>query len=220
MKLFFLLLSASIVLCGSFLLHRHFTSDTVLGIAMLSESTFICLLLLWSGKSLLKKQSETQAALEASDKHNEERFKDLQLRTQEAKSTLKASIEANNQQCNDLQNTINIVHSYVIGLEEQLDSLEETINHINTLIDKVHGNTRNMLQIRDMLNKTDKMYKLISSGEERIASQEQSLNGLVERHVKIAELTEDLNKTSHAIFELMRLILIDSISEQVHNKRR
>lgn len=56
--------------------------------------------------------------------------------------------------------------------------------------------------------------------DSKILSQEVSLNSILQKHVKISEYTQDLSKTSKDIYDLLKLLLMNSIVEQTKDIKK
>ena len=74
--------------------------------------------------------------------------------------------------------------------------------------------------LQEMLEHLETLYKKLISLDEEILKQEGSLNGMVEKHVKLVEYTKELSQTSKSIFDLMKLVLIESITKQIPSPQK
>ncbi len=74
--------------------------------------------------------------------------------------------------------------------------------------------------LQAMLERLETLYKKLISLDEEICKQEGSLNGMVEKHVKLVEFTKELSETSKSIFDLMKLVLIKSITQQIPSPQK
>ena len=68
--------------------------------------------------------------------------------------------------------------------------------------------------LEELLGRLNTLYNKLISLDKDILGQEKSLNGMVEKHTKILEYTQDLQKTSEEIFDMMKLMLMDTVVRQ------
>lgn len=73
--------------------------------------------------------------------------------------------------------------------------------------------------IEDILGRLNTLYNNLISLDKGILSQEKSLNSMVDKHMKILEYSHELQKTSEEIFNLMKLMMMDSIVKQTTSNR-
>ena len=73
--------------------------------------------------------------------------------------------------------------------------------------------------LEELFGRLNTLYNKLLSLEKDILTQEKSLNGMVEKHVKISEYTQELQKTSKDIFDLMKLMLMDSVVLRTTHKK-
>ena len=74
--------------------------------------------------------------------------------------------------------------------------------------------------LEELFGRLNTLYNKLLSLEKDILTQEKSLNGMVEKHVKISEYTQELQKTSKDIFDLMKLMLMDSVVQRTTPHKR
>lgn len=161
-------------------------------------------------KSFKTKLSEVNAEL--ADIHQSLReFKDEILRTQ-AQSFY--GIEAK------YSNISNEERAY---LEKQFRSVHNEHTTLDKSIQDVAVVMRTHLDslkpFEDLFGRLNTLYNKLLSLEKDILTQEKSLNGMVEKHVKISEYTQELQKTSKDIFDLMKLMLMDSVVQRTTSKK-
>lgn len=161
-------------------------------------------------KSSKTKLSEVNAEL--ADIHQSLReFKDEILRTQ-AQSFY--GIEAK------YSNISNEERAY---LEKQFRSVHNEHTTLDKSIQDVAVVMRTHLDslkpLEELFGRLNTLYNKLLSLEKDILTQEKSLNGMVEKHVKIAEYTKELQKTSKDIFDLMKLMLMDSVVQRTISKK-
>lgn len=161
-------------------------------------------------KSFKTKLSEVNAELV--DIHQSLReFKDEILRTQ-AQSFY--GIEAK------YSNISNEERAY---LEKQFRSVHNEYTTLDKSIQDVAVVMRTHLDslkpLEELFGRLYTLYNKLLSLEKDILTQEKSLNGMVEKHVKISEYTQELQKTSKDIFDLMKLMLMDSVVQRTTSKK-
>lgn len=74
--------------------------------------------------------------------------------------------------------------------------------------------------LEELFGRLNTLYNKLLSLDNDILTQEKSLNGMVEKHVKISEYTQELQKTSKDIFDLMKLMLMDSVVQRTTPHKR
>lgn len=161
-------------------------------------------------KSFKSKLSEVNAEL--ADIHQSLReFKDEILRTQ-AQSFY--GIEAkysniSNEERVYLEQQFRSVHNEHITLDK---SIQDVAVVMRTHLDSLKP-------LEELFSRLNTLYSKLLSLDNDILTQEKSLNGMVEKHMKIAEYTKELQKTSKDIFDLMKLILMDSVVQRTTSKK-
>ena len=73
--------------------------------------------------------------------------------------------------------------------------------------------------LEELLERLNVLYNKLISLDKDILSQEKSLNAMVEKHTMILEYTQELQKTSEDIFDMMKLLLMDSVMRQTTPSR-
>lgn len=161
-------------------------------------------------KSFKTKLSEVNAEL--ADIHQGLReFKDEILRTQ-AQSFY--GIEAkysniSNEERAYLEKQFRSVHNEHTTLDKSIQDV--------ALVMRTHLDSLKPLE--ELFGRLNTLYNKLLSLEKDILTQEKSLNGMVEKHVKISEYTQELQKTSKDIFDLMKLMLMDSVVQRTTSKK-
>ena len=89
-----------------------------------------------------------------------------------------------------------------------LDTANNINNHISAL-----------KPLEELLSKLNTLYNNLISLDKDILNQEKSLTNLVAEHTMILEYTKELQNTSEEIFNLMKLLMMDSIVKQTNPKR-
>ena len=161
-------------------------------------------------KSFKTKLSEVNAEL--ADIHQSLReFKDEILRTQ-AQSFY--GIEAkysniSNEERAYLDKQFRAVHNEHTTLDK---SIQDVALVMSTHLDSLKP-------LEELFGRLNTLYNKLLSLDNDILTQEKSLNGMVEKHVKISEYTQELQKTSKDIFDLMKLMLMDSVVQRTTSKK-
>lgn len=86
-------------------------------------------------------------------------------------------------------------------IEQKVESMNKTIEHQFT----------SLTPFEKQLSRLETLYKNIDGLDNRILLQEESLKSMVERHLQITLYTQELSKTSKDVYELMKLVLMNSI---------
>ena len=102
-------------------------------------------------------------------------------------------------------------------VNKRLDNIEKTLAKLSETMDR---HFVAMQPIEKMLLRLETLYNNLACLDGKILSQEASLNSMVQKHVKISEYTQDLSKTSKEIYDLMKLLLMNSIIEQTKDIKK
>lgn len=161
-------------------------------------------------KSFKTKLSEVNAEL-ADIHRNLREFKDEILRTQ-AQSFY--GIEAkysniSNEERAYLEKQFRSVHNENITLD---NSIKDVAKVMRTHLDSLEP-------LQKLFNKLDSLCTELASLDKDILKQEKSLNSMVDKHLKIVGYTQELQKTSKDIFDLMKLMLMDSVVQRTTSKK-
>lgn len=89
----------------------------------------------------------------------------------------------------------------ITDLEKKIETIDATIRHQFT----------SLTPFEKQLSRLETLYKNIDGLDKRILLQEESLKSMVEKHLQITLYTQELSKTSKDVYELMKLVLMDSI---------
>lgn len=116
-----------------------------------------------------------------------------------------------------------------ISKEERtyLDKQFRSIHNDNASLDKSVQDVADVMRIHleslkpleELFSRLNTLYNKLLSLDKDILNQEKSLNGMVEKHVMILEYTKELQKTSKDIFDMMKLVLMESIIIDTSNLR-
>ena len=73
--------------------------------------------------------------------------------------------------------------------------------------------------LKKLFNKLESLCTELASLDKDILKQEKSLNSMVDKHLQIVGYTHELQKTSKDIFDLMKLMLMDSVVQRTTSKK-
>ena len=161
-------------------------------------------------KSFKSKLSDIGAELTEINQNLRE-FKDEILRTQA-------------QSFSSIETKVNVARSEEHRfIEQQFISVNNEQNNIGKCVQEVTKNMNNhftsIKPLEELLGRLNTLYNKLISLDKDILGQEKSLNGMVEKHTKILEYTQDLQKTSEEIFDMMKLMLMDTVVKQTTPKK-
>jgi hypothetical protein len=94
------------------------------------------------------------------------------------------------------------------GISGRITDLEKKIETIDATIRRQFTS---LTPFEKQLSRLESLYKNIDGLDNRIILQEESLKSMVEKHLQITLYTQELSKTSKDVYELMKLVLMDSI---------
>ena len=103
---------------------------------------------------------------------------------------------------------INLLLRELQRINERISTIEQKVELMNKTIE--HQFT-SLTPFEKQLSRLETLYKNIDGLDNRILLQEESLKSMVERHLQITLYTQELSKTSKDVYELMKLVLMDSI---------
>lgn len=108
-----------------------------------------------------------------------------------------------------------------ISTEERayLDKQFRSIHNEHTTLDKsiqdvadiMRAHLDSLKPLEELFGRLNNLYNKLISLDKDILNQEKSLNSMVEKHVMILEYTRELQKTSKNIYDMMKLVLMESI---------
>lgn len=93
------------------------------------------------------------------------------------------------------------INARISTIEQKVESMNKTIERQFT----------SLTPFEKQLSRLESLYKNIDGLDNRIILQEESLKSMVEKHLQITLYTQELSKTSKDVYELMKLVLMDSI---------
>jgi len=111
-------------------------------------------------------------------------------------------------------------HSFLEHEFQNINKGQANINKcVNDVTNSINNHFTSLKPLEELLGRVNKLYNNLISLDKDILNQEKSLNGMVEKHTKILEYTQELQRTSEEIFDLMKLLVMDSVVKQTtHNK--
>ena len=138
--------------------------------------------------------------------HNLRDFKDDILRTQaQSFSGIETKIGVvKNEEHRFIEHQLQTVNNEQANVRKSIQEVTKSMNNYFTSIKP----------LEELLERLNTLYNKLISLDKDILSQEKSLNGMVEKHTKILEYTQDLQKTSEEIFDMMKLLVMDSVIKQ------
>lgn len=90
---------------------------------------------------------------------------------------------------------------------------------IKDVADVMRIHLDSLKHLEELFGRLNTLYNKLLSLDKDILNQEKSLNGMVEKHVMIVEYTKELQKTSKDIFDMMKLVLMESIIKDTSKLR-
>ena len=165
-----------------------------------------------SGLSKSFKSKLNEIATELTELHqNLREIKDEILRTQA-------------QSFNGLETRISALHKEEHKfIEHKLEYISKEQTNASKCVQEVTKNINNhftsIKPLEELLGRLNTLYNKLISLDKDILNQEKSLNGMVEKHTKILEYTQDLQKTSEDIFDMMKLMLMESVVKQTNSNK-
>lgn len=100
-------------------------------------------------------------------------------------------------------------------IEQHMKTIHNENNALDNSIKDVAKVMRTHLDsldpLKELLKKLDSLCTELASLDKDILKQEESLNSMVDKHLQIVGYTQELQKTSKDIFDLMKLMLMDSV---------
>lgn len=138
------------------------------------------------------------------------------LQTYSAKQTNKADEVKSSQYKKTVQKhdeeipvgNINLLLCELQRIHERISTIEQKVELMNQTIEKQF---KTLTPFETQLSRLESLYKNIDGLDNRIILQEESLKSMVEKHLLITLYTQELSKTTKDVYELMKLVLMDSI---------
>lgn len=93
------------------------------------------------------------------------------------------------------------INERISTIEEKVESMNKTVEHQFTFL----------TPLEKQLSRLEALYRNINGLDNRILLQEESLKSMVERHLQITLYTQELSRTSKDVYDLMKLVLMNSI---------
>jgi len=111
----------------------------------------------------------------------------------------------------------NLAKQPIDDISKRLDNIERSLAN---LLETMERHYVAMQPIEKMLLRLETLYNNLVCLDSKILSQEASLNSMVQKHVKISEYAQELSKTSKDIYDLVKLLLMNSIVEQTKDIKK
>ena len=104
------------------------------------------------------------------------------------------------------------------NIGQQLKSMHTECTNIESslqdAIKLIKVQVETLRPIEELLNRLNKLYDKLILLDSNLRSQEKSLGKMVDKHTQLSETTQVLQKTSEDIFDLLKLLTMDSIMQQ------
>lgn len=114
-------------------------------------------------------------------------------------------------------NSINNTQSILKELEKINKRLVALDNKVDNVCGSIEHQFKNLTPFEKQLERLETVYNSIQELERRILSQEESLHSMVDKHFQITKFSMELSKTSKEVYELLRVMLLDSIISKTKN---
>ena len=127
--------------------------------------------------------------------------------------------------------SFNGMESKVVSLSNEehrfIEQHMKTIHNENITLDNSIKDVAKVMRIhldsldplKELFNNLDSLCTELASLDKDILKQEKSLNSMVDKHLQIVRYTQELQKTSKDIFDLMKLMLMDSVVKNTSPKK-
>lgn len=103
----------------------------------------------------------------------------------------------------------------------ELEKINKRLVALDNKVDNVCGSIEHQFKtltpFEKQLERLEAVYSSIQELERRILSQEESLHSMVDKHCQITKFSLELSKTSKEVYELLRVMLLDSIISKTKN---
>ena len=100
-------------------------------------------------------------------------------------------------------------------IEKEVRTIQNYNNNINILLKELYNitqtNCESLKSLESLFAKWDTLYNKLLVLNKEMLNQENSLSQMIDKHTQVAEFMQDLQKTSKDIFDLMKLVLLDSV---------
>lgn len=147
----------------------------------------------------------------------ENKVSEVQKEMREHKDEIQKTQERLNSNLEEkMQTTHKEEHDFILGhFQSEYDTLSQIQNSIKGMSELLGRHIALLKPLEESLDRLEILYNKITTLDQSILDQEQSLNGMLERHTLILEYTKELSTTSKDIYDLMKLVLMKSIEEQI-----
>lgn len=103
---------------------------------------------------------------------------------------------------------ISLLFSELQKINERISAVEQRTASINRNIENLFAS---LTPIEKQLSRLETLYKNVDGLDNRILLQEESLKSMMKKHLQISLNTEELSQTSKDVFELLKLLVMESI---------
>lgn len=103
------------------------------------------------------------------------------------------------------------IEKEVQSIHQEHDTLEKKSQDITMVM---NNHLDSLKPLEDIFGQLNTLYNKLIQLDKDILNQENSLNGMLDKHVKLVEYTQKLQTTSKDIFDMMKLLLLESVIER------
>ena len=164
----------------------------------------------WISEGTRKAREQIQASLNSPDLHKYV----AEARKMDNDEIHETNKEASRPKIEHKENLSKLLNEDV---NKRLDNIENTLAKLSEMVER---HFVAMQPIEKILLRLEALYNNLVCLESKILSQEVSLNAMVQKHAKISEYSQDLLKTSKDIYDLLKLLLMNSIVEQTKDIKK
>lgn len=138
-------------------------------------------------------------------------FKEYILKTQaQSFNAMESKVVAlSNDERQFYEQQMKAIHNENITLD---NSIKDVAKVMRTHLDSLEP-------LKELFNNLHSLCTELASIDKDILKQEKSLNSMVDKHLQIVRYTQELQKTSKDIFDLMKLMLMDSVVKNTTPKK-
>ena len=124
-------------------------------------------------------------------------------------------VAANYQKKTEYHSPDDVPSGNISLLMSELQKINERISAVEQRIDSINRNIANqfasLIPFEKQLSRLETLYKNVDGLDNRILLQEESLKSMMEKHLQISLNAEELSQTSKDVFELLKLLVMESI---------
>lgn len=159
-----------------------------------------------------KVSEQMQASLNSSDMH-----KIVERASQSCNDEIREKNSNKDVSKPRIEHNENLPQQSIEDISKRLENIEKTLSSLSEMMEHHFVAVQ---PIEKMLLRLETLYNNLVCLDSKILSQEASLNSMVGKHVKISEYTQELSKTSKDIYDLVKLLLMNSIVEQTKGVKK